>query len=187
MWYNMINKKIVLSYGLYFIIGIFYILILKDIMNIISMYHNFVKDLLIMLYIAIGFIIPFITKKKIIIIYFIYLFIFLFLRQTKTGFSFEFYLDKWIKNILSNKTIFINVFGNIVLFIPLGVIFKSNIACSYIFVILLELLQVILKRGIFDIIDIILNSVGITIGFIGVLLWMTIKIKTKRKKILMKK
>ena len=183
MWYNMINKKIVLSYSLYFIIGIFYVLILKGIINIINQYHIFVKDLLIIIYISIGFIIPFISKNKIIIIYFLYLFIFLFLRQTKTGFNFDFYLNEWIKNILNNKTIFINVVGNIVLFIPLGIIFKSNIVYSYILVIAFESLQVIFKRGIFDIVDLILNSVGITIGYLGVLLWMTIKIKNQRKKI----
>ncbi len=185
----MINKKIVLFYSVYFIIGIFYVLILKDIINILSQLQEFVKELLIIIYVAIGFITPFITKKKIILIYFIYLFIFLFLRETKTGLNFEFYLDKWIKNIFTNKTIFINVVGNVVLFIPLGIILKSNLIYSYLVVILVELLQVILKRGIFDITDIILNSIGITIGFIGVLLWMTIKtkIKNQRKKILMKK
>lgn len=179
----MMNKKIVFIYYLYFIIGIIYFIVLKEILNIIEVYYNYVQSLLIIIYIMIGFITPIINKKMMKNIYLIYLFIFLFLRETKSGFNFDFYLDTWIKNILNNKTIFVNVLGNIILFIPLGIIFEGKIIYPYITIILLELLQVVLNKGIFDIVDIVLNFIGISIGILGVYIWMIIK----RKKLTSKK
>jgi len=182
----MVNKKIVLYYSLYFFLGIIYFILLKDILNIIEVYYNYVRNLLIIIYLITGFFIPIINKKMLMNIYFIYLLVFLFLRKTNSGFSFDFYLDIWIKNIFKNKTIFINVLGNIILFIPLGIIaiiLHKRIIYPYIIVIILELLQVLLNRGIFDVIDILLNYVGITFGILGVNIWMIIKRKIIKRKI----
>ncbi|MDP5272845.1 VanZ family protein [Chengkuizengella axinellae] len=68
----------------------------------------------------------------------------------------------------------INILGNIGVFIPFGIfvpfVLKYNlIRFMYNFIIsitCLELLQLVLKRGSFDIDDIILNSFGALIGFI---------------------
>lgn len=84
------------------------------------------------------------------------------------------YLKKWLKIIFQNKTVFLNIFGNIFLFIPLGIIinYQNNFLLIKILflllsVILLELIQFLLNLGVFDILDIILNFFG---GIIGILL-----------------
>lgn len=122
------------------------------------------------------------TKNKkidylFIICYFALLLIMLFHRpindekQIKLDFD---YLKKWLKIIFQNKTVFLNIFGNIILFVPLGIIInyqKKNLIFKIfsltIIVILLEIIQFILNLGIFDILDIILNFLG---GIIGILL-----------------
>ncbi len=69
----------------------------------------------------------------------------------------------------------VNIVGNIGMFFPIGLLlfyFGSNLPnikitiFSLIFITILELLQLIFKVGIFDIDDIILNTFGITLGFI---------------------
>lgn len=72
---------------------------------------------------------------------------------------FDFSKDNFAQNIL-----------NIIFFIPTGYLIKNiskNKAIKYTLIglILIELLQLITKRGIFDINDIILNSLGIFIGY----------------------
>lgn len=70
--------------------------------------------------------------------------------------------------------IYINVLGNIVLFIPfgfLGWVFPklSNVKTLLIHflsaIIIVESLQYFTRLGVFDIDDIILNSIGVLIGF----------------------
>lgn len=89
----------------------------------------------------------------------------------------DFYLDKWIKGLFSNKIIFINIIGNIILFVPLGFIIKKiiikvkynniiTILIGIIIIILIECLQLMTKRGIFDVTDVILNSIGLSLGLI---------------------
>lgn len=81
------------------------------------------------------------------------------------------YIIKWIKIIFKNKIVFINIIGNICLFIPLGIILCDYTNKIYILLIIsiliittLEILQYITKRGIFDYIDIILNYIGVILG-----------------------
>lgn len=67
----------------------------------------------------------------------------------------------------------INLIGNIGVFIPFGIllplIIKGRIVLSYIFFIIgvfvLELIQMLSRRGSFDIDDLLLNSVGFVIGY----------------------
>lgn len=77
---------------------------------------------------------------------------------------------------LSFSVAFMNIFGNIVPFIPLGFlmpmafpsrrnIIKTMISC-FLFIISVEILQLILFLGSFDIDDIILNLLSCFIGFI---------------------
>ncbi len=86
------------------------------------------------------------------------------------------YIDIWeYKNSL-NTTIFLNLFGNIIAFIPLGIylplshkLFKSLLVIpiiSLLVPITIESLQLITTLGSFDIDDIILNSIGIMIGYL---------------------
>lgn len=69
-----------------------------------------------------------------------------------------------------------NIFGNLLIFLPMGLylpcIFKKFRTLGHffigIFIILVfgEVLQLLLRRGSFDIDDMILNVIGATIGFI---------------------
>jgi len=67
----------------------------------------------------------------------------------------------------------INLIGNIGVFVPFGillpVVIKGKIVLSYInFIIgvfVLELIQLLSRRGSFDIDDLLLNSVGFVIGY----------------------
>ena len=66
---------------------------------------------------------------------------------------------------------FQNMF-NFLFFIPIGFVFKRNnskkrvLIISMIFVVLLETLQLVFMRGVFDIVDILCNVSGIFAGFI---------------------
>lgn len=70
---------------------------------------------------------------------------------------------------------FMNLFGNVILFIPFGFMLplihnkgkniKSNIIFSFMFSLIIELMQYIFSIGVFDIDDIILNLCGSLIGF----------------------
>lgn len=68
-----------------------------------------------------------------------------------------------------------NLFGNIVVFMPLGFLLaalqkkKSSLAtvliCSFFIILFAEFMQLIMKVGVFDIDDIILNLIGCLAGF----------------------
>lgn len=72
------------------------------------------------------------------------------------------------------KNFFINIIANIIVFIPFGLLtriifeklnFKSIIIISILTIFLLEILQVTLRVGVFDIDDILLNVLGVVIGY----------------------
>ena len=85
-----------------------------------------------------------------------------------------FYLGEWLKYFLKNKTVFINILGNFLLFMPLGYILTKatkkrilvNIFIGIGIIICLEIIQFITKRGVLDIADIFLNSLGLFISII---------------------
>lgn len=108
------------------------------------------------------------------IVYFIVLITILLNREKKDTsiFSDGSYIKTWIKLLFTNKTVFINIIGNIIIYIPLGIILslnKRNIIISFLIMVLIivlfESLQYISKRGIFDILDILLNLLGSVIGY----------------------
>ncbi len=79
------------------------------------------------------------------------------------------------------KQFIINILGNIILFIPfgfLGIIFEKlkklkNILPIFIIAIsIIELLQYITNKGFADIDDVIINTIGVAIGF-----WIYNKVK----------
>lgn len=106
--------------------------------------------------------------------YLLMLIIFMTFREkVDISYNFDWYLWKWLKVIDKNKTVLINVFGNIILFFPVIVAIlsiKENYFISFlvttIIIILLELVQLISRRGVFDLVDIVLNVFGIIIGMI---------------------
>lgn len=72
-------------------------------------------------------------------------------------------------NFSDRAVLFQNIF-NIIFFLPIGYLFKNSstknaVICSFIGVIIIELIQLLTYRGIFDICDIILNIAGILIGY----------------------
>lgn len=82
--------------------------------------------------------------------------------------SLEYYEQASLKNI------FINFLGNIIVFIPFGFLgiahqkfnsLKTLIIYFLSVIIIIEFLQYITRRGVFDIDDIFLNTLGVFIGF----------------------
>jgi len=80
----------------------------------------------------------------------------------------------FVKQTILWKTIIVNIFGNILMFVPfgfLGIVFpKLNqfwiLILDFLFaIILIESLQYFTRLGVFDIDDVILNTVGVAIGF----------------------
>lgn len=107
--------------------------------------------------------------------------------KTDSGISDGSYIIDWLSKIFTSKIIFINIMGNLVLYMPLYLLLNEeekikkipvtrNLFIIKLFLIKLfpimgllliivsaELLQYILKVGVFDIIDIILNIIGVLI------------------------
>jgi len=80
----------------------------------------------------------------------------------------------FVKDAIGWKTVLINILGNILMFAPfgfLGIIFQKLIDFKTLIInflsaiILIESLQYFTRLGVFDIDDIILNTVGVAIGF----------------------
>lgn len=93
----------------------------------------------------------------------------LFLREkVNINISDEDYIFGWLKIVFKNKTVFINVFGNLILYIPMVLFLnKKTLRLSLIIlvnlaiIIILEVIQFITFRGVFDKTDIILNFIGV--------------------------
>lgn len=128
-----------------------------------------------------------ITKKRKIVylifffIYLLFLYLCLFDRTMNQNkmYSDGTYIKEWIKILFQNKVVFKNIVGNILIFIPMGVFIKRLpikcfchfiVACSIAISIIIgiETLQYITQIGIFDIMDIILNLIGFSIGYVVV-------------------
>lgn len=112
-----------------------------------------------------------------IITYSILLFLTLFVRSKYDTYKydFSFYLFEWFTKMFTSKVIFINLIGNLVLFMPLGFILSNinkgkikriilNIILGMGIIVVLEFCQFITKRGVLDLMDILLNSTGLIIG-----------------------
>ena len=86
----------------------------------------------------------------------------------------------FVKQTILWKTIIINIFGNILIFVPfgfLGIVFPKlnqfwSLILDFLFaIIILESFQYFTRLGVFDIDDVILNTVGVAIGF-GIYKWL---------------
>lgn len=121
-----------------------------------------------------------ITKKPIylilyLIIYLIFLYFCLFDRKISddNNFSDGAYIHNWFKILFTNKVVFKNIVGNILIFIPMGCflkILKVNTIFKILYILIIivgiELIQYMTKTGIFDVLDIILNILGTSIGYV---------------------
>lgn len=84
-------------------------------------------------------------------------------------------INSYSSIMLSHQFAFKNIVGNIVAFVPLGffmslLFFKKNIIktlfAGVLVVLSIESIQFITKIGFFDVDDVLLNSIGILIGYI---------------------
>lgn len=80
----------------------------------------------------------------------------------------------FVQNTTSWESIIMNLFGNIIMFIPFGFLgwlnakyfsFKKLIVDFLSALIIVEALQYLTRLGVFDIDDLVLNSLGVWIGF----------------------
>ena len=80
----------------------------------------------------------------------------------------------FVQNTTSWESIIINLFGNIIMFIPFGFLgwlnakyfsFKKLIVDFLSALIIVEALQYLTRLGVFDIDDLALNSLGVWIGY----------------------
>lgn len=115
-----------------------------------------------------------IESIKLVIIYFIFLFGILFGRNIENNiarFNFTSYLPYWL-NHLDNKLVLFYLFGNVLIYVPLGLIFryyktfKISYFYCFLFIVTIEFLQAMTSLGYFDVDDILLNSIGSIIGII---------------------
>ncbi len=102
--------------------------------------------------------------------------------KTDSGISDGSYIIDWLSKIFTSKIVFINIMGNLVLYMPLYLLLNEEermkkipvtwnlfliklfpIIGLLLIIVSAELLQYILKVGVFDIIDIILNIIGVLI------------------------
>ena len=121
-----------------------------------------------------------ILKKNTLLMtsYIITLLIILLFREETRGANVSFdTFKRWAPLIFSNKTVFINIVGNILIYLPMGIIFSKylnlfkTIAYANVFIIGIEIIQLVFRLGIFDVLDIILNILGVLVGFISYRLW----------------
>lgn len=128
----------------------------------------------------------FLKNKYWFIIYLLFLLSILFLRkEIEAGYSFSFsYLRIMFKYMFRNLTVFINFWGNIILYMPLAYyIYKKirwhTLYLLFIVLVIIESAQYFLGLGIFDVVDILLNFTGIIV----VCIWMRFICLWKNKKL----
>lgn len=155
---------------IYIIFGFVFYKVFSSVTNYLNIFYDFIIYIEMFLYLVLGLFLL-VNKSYCKWIYLLMVLGIMLARYKNTGYNFNLYLDKWLPLLFKDKTVFINVIGNIVLFIPLGAFFNKNIYLSFIIVIILEITQFLLLRGVFDITDIILNFLGVLIGFVGVKIW----------------
>lgn len=89
--------------------------------------------------------------------------------------SFFDYYTRYVNNSINVSIIINNIIGNILLFVPMGFIlpsferlkkFRYTAAVSMMICFILELVQLLLGRGFFDIDDFILRFIGTVIGYL---------------------
>ncbi len=161
------------KYCFWFIAIVLFYVLINEITGILNIFYPKVEILLTVLFAAM--IIALDLNKTYLSFgcYLAFIAVFLlFRRRPENNFNFEFYLWKWFKIIKSNRTVFINIFGNLLLFIPVLFYVKGryNLAIAFGLIFLFEILQFITWRGVFDIVDIFLNASGVIIAkIIGLL------------------
>lgn len=131
------------------------------------------------------------NKEKVILILYILLMTYLlfFRRESYRSMGYSMYnleLFSTIKMYITygaiNPYVFVvNIVGNIVMLVPLGLILPNifdkckklliMICLGIIIPLSIEIIQYVSQKGIFDVDDILLNFIGIIIGYIIYIIW----------------
>ena len=95
------------------------------------------------------------------------------------------------REILGLENFVVNILGNILAFAPLGFLlplldqkyrkFYRMAILSLLFSLLVEVVQLLLKVGIFDVDDLLLNTLGGMLGYVVCRLYMRLFVRLKRK------
>lgn len=158
-------KKRIINILLIVVISILSLIIFYSYKNYISLE---MKISLFIIYLLFVFALYFEKNEFINILYFVLLFVILFVRdKVDANINGKNYLLKWFKIIFKNKIVFINIVGNLVLYMPFMIIihnknngYINSFVITCFFIVLFEFLQMFFKRGVFDYNDIILNIIG---------------------------
>jgi len=138
----------------------FFITFITDTLNIFYPYTNILLSSIIIVFL---FSIYYKNDKITLGSYIVFTLVFLFFRmKVENNINKDFYLFNWLKIIFKNRIVLINILGNILLFMPYCILIKSKyyflmIICC---IVCLELIQFLTRRGVLDIVDIVLNIFG---------------------------
>lgn len=145
------------------ILSIIFYFFITFITTTLDLFYPYTNLLLSSLFIIFIFSVYFKYNRFALISYVLFTLVFLFYRRkVEVNINSEFYLIKWLKIIFDNKIVMINIIGNLLLFMPYTLLIKSKYYFLLILIIIfgLELIQYLTKRGVLDIVDIILNIFG---------------------------
>ena len=145
------------------ILSIMFYFFITFITNTLNIFYPLTNLLLSCVFIVFIFSVYYKNNSWALSSYIMFTLIFLFYRmKVENNINGDFYLFRWLKIIFTNRIAFINILGNILLFMPYCILIKSK---YYLLIIIccilsLELIQYLTNRGILDIIDITLNIFG---------------------------
>src|SRR5690554_3912429 len=131
--------------------------------NTLNIFYPYTNVLLSGIFIIVVFTIYFKKYNYALISYIIFSLVFLFYRRkVSDNINSDFYLFEWLSLVFKNRIVLINLLGNLLLFMPYVFLIRSK---YYLLIIIccilgLEIIQYITKRGVLDIVDIVLNIFG---------------------------
>lgn len=151
------------------IISFFFYLLIKEITNTLNIFYKHTDIVLTFIFMITVFSYFYNKLQLSFISYILFLVVFLLGRETtERNINFYFYLIEWLSIINKNKIVFINIIGNFVLFMPMVIYLNNKYYLLTIvwIIITFELLQLVTRRGVFDIVDITLNIIGVVLASI---------------------
>ncbi|MFA7435023.1 MAG: VanZ family protein [Bacilli bacterium] len=145
------------------IFSIMFYFFITFITNTLNIFYPYTNVLLSGIFIIVVFTIYFKKYNYALISYIIFSLVFLFYRRkVSDNINSNFYLFEWLSLVFKNRIVLINLLGNLLLFMPYVFLIRSK---YYLLIIIccilgLEIIQYITKRGVLDIVDIVLNIFG---------------------------
>lgn len=160
----------------YIFLNIVFFVLIRFVISELNIFINYSVYMLTLIF-SFGLWYLMINKNYILVFYFYLMLVFgfMFLRKDVAiidrAYNFDFYLFEWLR-LLDIRIVLFNLVGNLVIFMPLiwflNYFFEKglliNLGICILIILLFEWLQAITKKGIFDIVDIILNISGMLLG-----------------------